>query len=93
MKWQRYPNLASRPARPALNNGPVQRRARRALLALGEASTSEVSLWVHRLPTPARTGYTRRVLLRMAERVGRAPTIGRPWLWRLRDSEGRPNEG
>ena len=86
MKRQHYPNLAAGPARPALGNGRVQRAARRALLALGEASTSEVSRWAHRVPTYDRTRYTRRVLQRIAERVGRAPTRGRPWLWRLRNS-------
>jgi hypothetical protein len=88
MKWQHYPNLAARLARPSFNNGPVQRSARRALLVLGEASTSEVSRWAHRVPTRDRTRYTRRVLLRIAVRVGRAPTRGRPWLWRLRNSHG-----
>src|SRR5262245_25895648 len=87
MKWQRYPNLAARPARPALDNGRVQRAARRALLALGEASTSEVSRWAHRMPGRRRTDYTRRLLGHIAERVGRAPTIGTPWLWRLKDSQ------
>ena len=86
MKWQGHPNLRARPAKPSLNRGPVQRRARRALLVLGEASTSEVAAWTHRKPTRRRTRHTRVVLGRIAEIVGRAPTIGRPWLWRLRNS-------
>jgi hypothetical protein len=86
MKWRDCPNLVRRPAKPSLNNGPVQRRARRALLALSEASTSEISRWTHRRPTRYRTYHTRRVLERIAVRVGRAATIGRPWLWRLRNS-------
>ena len=86
MKWQGHPNLRARPAKPSLNNGPVQRAARRALQALGEASTSEVAAWTHRKPTRRRTRHTRVVLGRIAEIVGRAPTIGRPWLWRLRNS-------
>jgi len=86
MKWQGHPNLRARPAKPSLNNGPVQRAARRALQALGEASTSEVAAWTHRNPTRRRTRHTRVVLGRIAEIVGRAPTIGRPWLWRLRNS-------
>jgi hypothetical protein len=77
-------NLALRPARPSLNNGPVQRRARRALLVLGTASTSEVAKWTHRQPR-RRIDHTRRVLEQIgAERVGRAPTIGRPIIWRIR---------
>jgi hypothetical protein len=86
MKWQGYPNLRARPAKPSLNRGPVQRRARRALLVLGEASTSEVAAWTHRKPTRRRTRHTRVVLGRIAEIVGRAQSRGRPWLWRLRNS-------
>src|SRR5262249_26054054 len=87
MKWQGHPNLRARPAKPSLNRGPVQRRARRALLALGEASTSEVAAWTHRKPTRRRTRHTRVVFGRIAEIVGRAQSRGRPWLWRLRDSK------
>ena len=83
-KRQHYPNLLAGPAKPSLNRGSVQRAARRALLALGEASTTEISRWAHRVPSWGRTGYTRQVLLRIAVRVGRAPTIGTPWLWRLK---------
>jgi len=39
------PNLARRPAKPALGNGRVQRGALRALN--GEATTSEVAEWTH----------------------------------------------
>jgi hypothetical protein len=28
-----------------------------------------------------------RILRQIAEPIGRAPTIGRPWMWRLRDSD------
>jgi hypothetical protein len=27
-----------------------------------------------------------RILRQIAEPIGRAPTIGRPWIWRLRNS-------
>jgi hypothetical protein len=40
-------NLAARPAKPALNRGSIQVRARRALRALGEASTSQIGEWTH----------------------------------------------
>ena len=86
MKWARFPNLAARPAKPSLNRGPIQVRARRALRALGEASTSQISEWAHlRGGSRRRTDYTRRVLDRIAVKVGRASTRGSPWLWRLRD--------
>src|SRR5262245_15705487 len=86
MKWHNYPNLSLRPARPAFRCGPVQRRARRALLALGTASTSTITQWTHRRPTPGITRSTRRALEQIgAVRVGRVPPYG-AWLWRLRDS-------
>jgi hypothetical protein len=86
-------NLSRRPARPSLNRGPVQRRAKRALWALGIASTSEVVEWTHArarvrgLCSDNHTRSARRVLEWIAVRVGRANTIGRPWLWQLREPE------
>jgi hypothetical protein len=81
-----YPNLTPRPIKPSLNRGPVQVRARRALWALGVASTSQIDAWAHpRGGSRRRTDYTRRVLERIAVKVGRASTRGRPWLWKLRD--------
>jgi hypothetical protein len=78
--------LAARPAKPSLNRGPVQVRARRALWALGVASTSQIDEWAHpRGRSRRRTDYSRRVLDRIAVKVGRASTRGSPWLWRLRD--------
>jgi hypothetical protein len=78
--------LAARPAKPSLNRGSIQVRARRALWALGEASTSQISEWAHpRGGSRRRTDYTRRVLERIAVRVRRASTWGRPWLWKRRD--------
>jgi hypothetical protein len=37
------------------------------------------------LGVPAPFVSVHRILRQMAEPIGRAPTIGRPWLWRLRD--------
>jgi hypothetical protein len=88
------PNLSRRPAKPALKRGRVQRGALRALWALnGEATTSEVAEWTHVRAraygerSDNHTRSARRVLERIAVRVGRANTIGRPWLWQLRESE------
>jgi hypothetical protein len=39
------PNLAQRPAKPALGNGRLQRLARRVLIVLGTASTPQVMEW------------------------------------------------
>jgi hypothetical protein len=93
MKMPMNPNLSRRPARPSLNRGPVQRRAKYALWALGIASTSQIAEWTHvrarvrGLRSDNHTRSARRVLARIAVRVGRANTIGQPWLWRLREPE------
>jgi hypothetical protein len=75
-------NLSRRPARPSLNRGPVQRRAKRALWALGIASTSQVATWTHArarvqgLCSDNHTRSARRVLERIAVRVERlSPTL------------------
>jgi hypothetical protein len=52
-------------------------------------SSSEVFDWVfaraRRVSRRRRHRWSAiRVLLQIAETVGRAPTIGRPWLWRLK---------
>ena len=89
MKWLGYPNLARRPATPAKNRGPVQRLARRALLVLGIASTSEIMDWAYcrkRRRQNHNNRAARRALGQIgAVCVGRAKTIGRPNLWRLKD--------
>jgi hypothetical protein len=89
--WQR--NLAQRLARPAFGNGRLQRLARRALIVLGEATTSQVMEWTccrKRLHGRRIECHdyraARRALDRVAVRVGRARSIGRPILWRLRNS-------
>jgi hypothetical protein len=88
MTTEMHPNLAARPAKPSLNRGPIQVRARRALWALGVASTSQIDAWAHpRGRSRDRTNYTRRVLNRIAVKVGRASTRGSPWLWRLREDD------
>jgi hypothetical protein len=84
-------NLARRPAKPALNRGRVQRLARRALLALDIASTSDVLAWTcaRKIMRGQRRANhdnraARRVLDRIAVRVGRATSRGRPWIWRAK---------
>jgi hypothetical protein len=84
-------NLSRRLAKPALGNGRVQRAARRALWALEMASTSQVLEWTcsskrHRgeRTTEHDSRAARRALERIgAVRIGRARTIGSPWIWRL----------
>jgi hypothetical protein len=78
------PNLSRRPAKPALGNGRVQRGIRRALWVLGTASTTEIMEWTHSRIRGRRCDANRaarHALYQLAIRVGRAKTIGRPWLW------------
>jgi hypothetical protein len=89
-KWPNSPNLRLRPHSPAKGRGRVQRQVRRAFVVNGPVvSSSTVYDWTHaRLRQGLGCGYrwaVRRILREIAERVGRAGTIGRPWLWRLRD--------
>src|SRR5262245_37613461 len=84
--WAR--NLAQRPAAPARLAGYVQRQARRALIVLETATTTEVLSWT-RCRGPVRHHDYHRAARRAleqigAERIGRARAAGRPWLWRLR---------
>ena len=79
-----------RPPQPSLNNGPVQRRVRRAFVATGQSvlSTTQIMDWSHPRPGTDRhhaRRSVRRVCERYCERVGRGTGIGRPLLWRLRN--------
>jgi hypothetical protein len=78
-----------RPPQPALDNGRVQRRIRRAYIATGLAvmSTAELLCWTHPRPGGNRHNH-RRAIRGAAERycvrvgrVGRSHAI----LWRLRE--------
>jgi hypothetical protein len=93
--WRR--NLSRRLAKPALHNGRVQKRILRAFIAspTSALSTSEIVQWSHALALhQGKTSRRQRLnhcraVRHAAEhlglvRVGRAPTIGRPWLWRLK---------
>jgi hypothetical protein len=91
-----YQNLRLRPAKPALGRGRLQRQVRRAFLVGEVRSSSQIYDWCYvrrRRPLTTLQRYSVwRVLVGMAEPVGRAPTIGRPILWRLR-SAGSPPGG
>jgi hypothetical protein len=99
-KWDGYPNLRKRPPTPSKGRGPVQVRIRRAFMASGAEvlSTSAIYAWTHarrrhRHHKSMPLGiYSRtlRTLRMMCDPVERAPTIGRPWLWRLRNTEENP---
>jgi hypothetical protein len=82
-----------RPPTPSLDNGPVQRRVRRAFIATDKPvlSTSQIVEWTHPRPGTDRhhaRRSVRRVCERYCERVGRSGSgRGAPILWRLRNSE------
>jgi hypothetical protein len=86
-------NLTRRPSAPAKGNGRVQRLARRALWALGEASTSQIMEWAYcgKLHRGERiANHDNRAARRALEQIGalrvaRAKTIGRPIIWRLQN--------
>jgi len=96
MKWDGYPNLRKRPPTPAKARGSIQRAIRRAFAASGaEALTSaQIYDWAYvrrrlgRCKTLPAGVYSRalRTLKVMCYRVGRGTSIGRPWLWRLRNT-------
>jgi hypothetical protein len=69
-----------------LNNGPIQRRARRAFLGSGMEvmTTPQIARWTHPRGTSRRYHYLREVLRRYCERVGRGAGVGRPILWKLK---------
>jgi hypothetical protein len=65
-------------------------RARRAFIVHGsEVSASDIYRWCRRWQAPKLGRLERwsivRILDVIAERAGRATTIGRPWIWRLRN--------
>jgi hypothetical protein len=85
-KWAGYRNLSRRPHAPNAGRGRVQISIRRAFMVGGpELTSSEVYDWTQPRPR-GREHYwnTKRILCEIADRIGRAPTIGRPWIWRLK---------
>ena len=88
--WSAYPNLRLRPHAPAAGRGRLQVQIRRAFLGHHLLSSSQV--YDYALARVRGDTWRRRhrwsvirVLRQIAEPIGRAPTIGRPWLWRLKD--------
>jgi len=80
-----------RPPQPALDSGRVQKRIRRAYVATGKLvlSTSELMRWTHPRPGGNRHNHRRAIrgaAERYCVRVGRGSGVGRPILWRLRNS-------
>jgi hypothetical protein len=96
MKWENYPNLRLRPHAPNKGRGRLQRQIRRAFIAHGnEVSASDIYRWCKRRQAREFGQWERwsitRILMTMADRVGRGKGSGRPWLWRLRLPNADPN--
>jgi hypothetical protein len=91
--WDCFPNLRRRPHSPNKGRGRLQRQIARAFLVHGSTvSASDIYRWARswrrcrdgkRINQGERWGI-RRILVEIAEPVGRATTIGRPWIWRLK---------
>jgi hypothetical protein len=92
MNWKAYPNLRLRPHAPAKGRGRLQRQIRRAFVVCGPVvSSSAIYDWCYargRRLTQQRRHSVWRLLVTMCEPTARAPTIGKPWLWRLREPIG-----
>jgi hypothetical protein len=87
--WLTYPNLQRRPRSPNAGRGRLQTQVRRAFTSADVLSSTTIYDWC--FPRNRRHAYSqamrwsiRRILDVRCEPVGRAPTIGRPWLWRLK---------
>jgi hypothetical protein len=87
----RLRNLRRRLPAPAKGRGRLQVQIRRAFVGRPMLSSSQVydTCYARQRVFGQRLGQMERwsvirILREIAEPVGRAPTIGRPWLWRLR---------
>jgi hypothetical protein len=81
--------VPTRPPKPSLDSGPIQRRVRRAFVGSGKSvlSTLEIARWAYPrgIAEHYRRQYVRRVCERYCVRVGRAGGRGRPILWRFKE--------
>jgi hypothetical protein len=90
-KRANYPNLLLVPPAPAKGRGRLQRQINRCFVVFGpEVSASRVYDWCFARNPRARQSRGHRwsvlrILRTIADPIGRAVTIGRPVLWRLRE--------
>ena len=92
--WIRFPALRLGHMVGNRGRGRIQLAVRRAFIGHDILTTSQVFDWC--FVRDRKVSWKRRhrwsvvrVLDQVAERVGRAPTIGRPILWRLRTRHAR----
>jgi hypothetical protein len=93
----KYPNLRRRPPAPNKGRGRLQVQIRRAFIAAngGAISTDQIYNWAYTrrrcLTGKGNLSWSvLRILRQIAEPVGRAKTIGRPIIWKLRAPLKRP---
>jgi hypothetical protein len=91
--WLRHPNLQLGLG-GARGRGRLQRQIARAFVGHPFRSTSEIYDWCYardrsRTRSEAMRWSVRRILDATCDRVGRADTLGRPFLWRLRTRHER----
>jgi hypothetical protein len=86
--WEYYPNLRRRLYAPARGRGRLQRQIARCFAVFGpEVSSSRLLDWCYtRDPRRRHRWSVVRILRQIADPIGRAPTIGRPWIWRIKTS-------
>jgi hypothetical protein len=91
MKRANYPNLLLVPPAPAKGRGRLQRQIARCFVVFGpEVSASRLYDWCYARNPGARQSRGHRwsvlrILRTIADPIGRAETIGRPVLWRIRE--------
>jgi hypothetical protein len=91
-RWENYPNLLRRPRAPNAGRGRLQVQIRRAFAVRQVLTSSEIydSCYAKRrasglqIDRPYRWSVLR-ILRTIADPIGRAETIGRPVLWRLKE--------
>jgi hypothetical protein len=87
--WASHPNLQKRPHSPNKGRGRLQVQIRRAFVGHRLRTSSQIYDWCYARNRKRVVGCWEhsvwRILRVIAEPIGRAPTIGRPWLWRLKD--------
>jgi hypothetical protein len=95
--WDRCPNLQLGLG-GARDRGRLQRMVCHALIAGGgEITSSQAYDWCFardrtRARSQAARWSVRRVLERLATPIGRADSIGRPWIWRVADTLSAPSD-
>jgi hypothetical protein len=91
IKWINYPSLRLGIGK-SKGKGRIQTQLRRAFITHGDViSSTQAYQWCKRHQSSAFGQWERwsitRVLMTMADRVGHSRGPGRPWIWRLRNSQ------